>query len=238
MTAPPAEPFEETHAPARQRVGFFVADSGGLCLWASVELLDIVMLDTTDLVGQFWFRILSEEDRKEAIPLWESTIPDARSFSFATAAGGKGKTRLFVESEFVPAQRSRPAYCVGVVIETAGESKAEDRYERLQDAIAKADQAERDRFDLIASLNVADSTINQLQSDLKRATEKNQELLKRIEELGANITRTEGELAQTYSAKFGLESQIVVLQASHGHIASDQLAQENAQAPRQPQGKR
>lgn len=221
---PPIESSTESRAPSQYRVGFFVTDSGGMCFWASSELVDLAGLAAEDLQGQFWFRILAEKDRKKAIPLWESTIPHGTPFSFAgrSAKAHGREARLLVECEVVPAQKNRPSYCVGVVIEARHESTAEARHDRLQEALQKVDKTERERFELAASLNVADSTINQLQSDLKRANEKNVSLTKRVDELGKNVQRAESELAQTCSAKFSLESQIAELKASHGRIVDDQ----------------
>lgn len=225
MTAqPPLETSRDEPKSSQYRVGFFVTDSGGLCYWASSELLDLANLVADELQGQFWFRLLAEKDRKKAISLWESSIPHGKPFSFTgRASHGRGKeVRLLIECEVVPAQKERASYCVGVVIEAGPEATAEARYDRLQEALAKVDKTERERFNLAAALNVADTTINQLQSDLKRANEKSQTLTKRIDELGKNILRAEGELAQTCSAKFSLESQIVELKASHGRIVDDQ----------------
>ncbi|MBN8549949.1 MAG: response regulator [Deltaproteobacteria bacterium] len=205
------------------RVGFFVTDSGGLCFWASPELLELAKLNSDDLLGQFWFRILTEKYRKNAISQWESCIPQGLPFSF-TGRGhhNRGKEALLlVECVVVPAQKDRPSHCVGVVIEAAGPTP-QNNSSRLEEALKKIDSAERAQFDLSAALNVADSTINQLQSDLRKSADKQAALTKRVDELGKNILRTESELAQTCSAKFSLETQIVELKASHARIVDDQ----------------
>ncbi len=210
----------------RPRIGAFLADSGGLCHWVSSDLCDIAGLSRHDLVGQFWFRVFAEEDRKDAISRWEACTQSGVPFSFlgSLANGSSRNSQFLAVGELIPAFQENTTFVLGLLVEVPDAGK-NPRYDRLSETIDKLQRTERERFDLSAALNVADTTINQLQSELNRSLQKNQDLTKRIDELGKNIGRLEEELAQTCSAKFGLESQIMELRAAQTRIVDDQQKQ-------------
>lgn len=211
------------HDPLRPRIGAFLADSGGLCYWASSDLCDLTGLSRHDLLGQFWFRVFSERDRKDAIARWEASVQSGVPFSFLGTLenGGKRGARFLVHSELIPAVDNNSGYMLGFVLEAPDAAK-NPRYDRLSETIDKLQRTERERFDLTAALNIADTTVNQLQAELNKALQRNQELSKRVDELGKNLSTVEADLAQTCSAKFGLEAQISELEATHGRTVEQQ----------------
>lgn len=206
-------------------VGAFVSDDGGLCLWASDDFCSITGIAKGEIIGQFWFRVLSEKSRKDAVTAWETAIPLSRPFNHQGQLAADGATartrRVTIRAEFVRSPSDPKGYCIGYLLE-APDLSSSARYDRLSESLAKLEKAERDKFDLTAALNVADTTVNQLQSDLRKAQARTQELAGKLDASGKQLTKKEEELAQTCSEKFSLETQIVELKASHSRIIEDQ----------------